>query len=94
MHVGNELCATTTTIGLVGNIIIYLITKFNIKSIEATHIINISNGGNDLSPLVGAFLANAYLGCYWAIFVGSLLSFSVSNPLFYLHGLEFLFFTL
>ncbi|XP_057825245.2 protein NRT1/ PTR FAMILY 3.1 [Cryptomeria japonica] len=74
--IGNELCAAAAITGLAANMIVYLITKFNIKSIEATHIINISNGGNDLSPLIGAFLADAYLGRFWAISIGSFLSFS------------------
>ncbi|GLJ43897.1 hypothetical protein SUGI_0915030 [Cryptomeria japonica] len=74
--IGNELCAAAAITGLAANMIVYLITKFNIKSIEATHIINISSGGNDLSPLIGAFLADAYLGRYWAISIGSFLSFS------------------
>ncbi|GLJ43898.1 hypothetical protein SUGI_0915060 [Cryptomeria japonica] len=74
--IGNEICAGAAITGLAANMIVYLITKFNIKSIEATHIINISNGGNDLSPLVGAFLADAYLGRFWAISIGSFLSFS------------------
>lgn len=76
----NELCITTKITCLAANMIVYLIINFNITSIEATRIVNISDRGNDLSPLVGAFLGDAYLGHFWAISIGSLLSFLVSSP--------------
>ncbi|GLJ43903.1 hypothetical protein SUGI_0915210 [Cryptomeria japonica] len=72
--IGSELCAVIAVTGLAANMIVYLTTEFNINNIEATHIINISSGGIELAPLIGAFLTDAYLGRFWAISIGSVLS--------------------
>ncbi|KAH9290460.1 hypothetical protein KI387_034577 [Taxus chinensis] len=73
--IGNEVCSYAATSGMVANIIVYLTTQFNIKNIQAVNIINISTGGSQLGPLIGALLADTYLGRFWTIAIGSVLSF-------------------
>ncbi|KAH9295091.1 hypothetical protein KI387_038679, partial [Taxus chinensis] len=73
--IGNEVCSTAASTNLSGNMIVYLTTQFNIKNIQATNIINISSAGSQLAPLVGAFLADSYLGLFWIISIGSVVSF-------------------
>ncbi|KAH9295086.1 hypothetical protein KI387_038674, partial [Taxus chinensis] len=73
--IGNEICSTAAAGNMSANMIVYLTTQFNIKNIQATNIINISNGGSQVAPLVGAFLADSYLGRFWTISIGSVVSF-------------------
>ncbi|KAH9295109.1 hypothetical protein KI387_038697, partial [Taxus chinensis] len=73
--IGNEVCTYAATTGFAANIIVYITTKFNIKIIQATNIINISNAGSQLAPLLGAFLSDSYLGRFWTISLGSVFSF-------------------
>ncbi|KAH9295089.1 hypothetical protein KI387_038677, partial [Taxus chinensis] len=73
--IGNEVCSYAATTGMVANIIVYLTTQFNIKNIQAVNIINISTGGSQLAPLIGALLADTYLGRFRTIAIGSILSF-------------------
>lgn len=60
--------------GCSNNIIVYLIHEFNIKSIDAAQIANIVNGCMALSPILGAILADSYLGSFIIISVSSLVS--------------------
>ncbi|KAH9295085.1 hypothetical protein KI387_038673, partial [Taxus chinensis] len=73
--IGNEVCTYAAATGLSTNIIVYLTTQFNIKIIQATNIINISNGGSQLAPLFGAFLADSYFGRFATIAMCSVISF-------------------
>ncbi|MFS7908946.1 putative ABC-type nitrate transporter [Helianthus anomalus] len=60
--------------GWSNNIIVYLISEFNIKSIDAAQIANIVNGCMALSPILGAILSDSYLGSFKVITVSSLVS--------------------
>ncbi|KAL6613782.1 hypothetical protein ACP70R_036052 [Stipagrostis hirtigluma subsp. patula] len=60
------------------NLIVYLIKKYNVKSIDAAQISNIVRGCMQLAPLAGAVVSDAYLGCYPVVAAAvavSLLSF-------------------
>ncbi|KAH9315882.1 hypothetical protein KI387_024509, partial [Taxus chinensis] len=70
----NEICSTAAASNLTANMIVCLTTKFNIKNIQATNIINISNGGSQLAPLIGSFIADSYLGRFYTISIGSVVS--------------------
>ncbi|GAA0185413.1 transporter [Lithospermum erythrorhizon] len=50
--------------GWVSNLIVYLIEEFNIKSIRAAKIYNFVNGCITLFPIVGAIIADSFLGCF------------------------------
>ncbi|ONI24028.1 hypothetical protein PRUPE_2G219800 [Prunus persica] len=56
------------------NLIVFLITKFNVKSISATQITNIIFGTNNLIPIVGAFIADSFLGSFSVVVIFSFLS--------------------
>ncbi|XP_027185275.1 protein NRT1/ PTR FAMILY 2.6-like [Coffea eugenioides] len=60
--------------GWMSNLVVYLIDKFNIKSIDATQIINVINGSTSLFPVVGAILADSFLGCYTVIWISAFVS--------------------
>ncbi|KAL6123825.1 hypothetical protein ACLB2K_076342 [Fragaria x ananassa] len=46
--------------GWASNLIVFLITKFNVKTIAATKINNIILGTNNLFPIAGAFIADSF----------------------------------
>ncbi|KAI3440631.1 uncharacterized protein J3R85_003405 [Psidium guajava] len=60
--IGNETFEKLGAIGTLANLLIYLTTVFNLKSITATNIVNIFNGTCNLSTLIGAFLSDTYFG--------------------------------
>ncbi|XVF47090.1 hypothetical protein PTKIN_Ptkin03bG0081300 [Pterospermum kingtungense] len=55
--------------GCGANLIVYLIQVFNFKSIDAAQVSNIVNGGSSLFPIVGAIVADSFLGCFSAVSV-------------------------
>ncbi|PIA58921.1 hypothetical protein AQUCO_00400048v1 [Aquilegia coerulea] len=60
--------------GWTTNLIVYLIQKFNIKSIHATEISNVVNGCTSFFPIVGAIIADSYVGNFFVILGSSILS--------------------
>ncbi|XP_059660645.1 protein NRT1/ PTR FAMILY 2.7-like [Cornus florida] len=60
--------------GVTANLIVYLIGKFNVKSIDAAQVSNIVNGCSSLFPVIGAILADSFLGCFSVISISSLIS--------------------
>ncbi|CAK9179241.1 unnamed protein product [Ilex paraguariensis] len=60
--------------GWVSNLIVYLIGEYNVKSIEAAKIFNIFNGFITIFPIIGAIIADSYLGCFSVIWISSLIS--------------------
>ncbi|KAA8542378.1 hypothetical protein F0562_023486 [Nyssa sinensis] len=73
--IGNETFEKLGTIGTSSNLLVYLTTVFNMKSITATNLINIFQGTCNLGTLLGAFLSDAYFGRYKALGFASISSF-------------------
>ncbi|XP_057952125.1 protein NRT1/ PTR FAMILY 2.11-like [Malania oleifera] len=73
--IGNETFEKLGTIGTSSNLLIYLTTIFNMKSIKATILVNTFNGTCTLSPLLGAFLCDTYYGRYKTLGFASVASF-------------------
>ncbi|CAO2181664.1 unnamed protein product [Urochloa humidicola] len=72
--VGMAMSATSS------NLIVYLIRKYNVKSIDAAQISNIVRGCMQLSPVLAAAASDAYFGCYPVVAAGAaiaLISFVV-----------------
>jgi hypothetical protein len=74
MVTGLSLAST----GIVGNLIVYLISEFNIKSITAAQIVNIVVGSTSLIPLVAAILADSFFGSFSVAFASSCVSLLVN----------------
>ncbi|KAF8006020.1 hypothetical protein BT93_K0339 [Corymbia citriodora subsp. variegata] len=62
--IGNETFEKLGTIGTLSNLLVYLTSVFNMKSITATNLINIFNGTTNFATLLGAFLCDTYFGRY------------------------------
>nr|GMC75862.1 protein NRT1/ PTR FAMILY 2.11-like [Ipomoea batatas] len=73
--IGNETFEKLGTIGTSSNLLVYLTTVFNMKSITATNLINIFNGTCNFGTLLGAFLCDTYLGRYKTLGIASISSF-------------------
>ncbi|GJS75303.1 NRT1/ PTR family 2.7-like protein [Tanacetum coccineum] len=66
---GCMFAITLASGGLVGNLIVYLITKYNVKSIDATKINNVVLGCSFLIPIAGAILVDSFYGSFVVIAV-------------------------
>ncbi|XP_031372240.1 protein NRT1/ PTR FAMILY 2.9-like isoform X2 [Punica granatum] len=73
--IGNETFEKLGTLGTASNLLVYLTSVFNMKSITATNLVNIFNGTINLATLVGAFLCDTYFGRYKTLGFASISSF-------------------
>lgn len=73
--IGNETFEKLGTIGTSTNLLVYLTTVFNMKSITATNLINVFNGTCNFGTLAGAFLSDTYFGRYKVLGTASISSF-------------------
>lgn len=83
LFAGNETFEKLGTIGTSSNLLVYLTTVFNMKSITATNVINVFNGTCNLGTLLGAFLSDTYLGRYKTLGTASVSSFLVLKHFHY-----------
>ncbi|KAK5810442.1 hypothetical protein PVK06_025754 [Gossypium arboreum] len=60
--------------GWANNLIVYMIEKFHVRSIDATQTFNIVAASTSLLPMVAAILADSFLGCFSVIWISSLIS--------------------
>lgn len=72
--IGTMACLSVASGGWLSNLIVYLIQEFNIKSISAAKIYNFVNGSITLFPIVGAVIADSFVGCFSVIWFSSLIS--------------------
>ncbi|XP_050224101.1 protein NRT1/ PTR FAMILY 2.11-like [Mercurialis annua] len=73
--IGNETFEKLGAIGTLANLLIYLTTVFNMKTITATTIINVFNGTANLGTMIGAFLSDTYFGRYNTLGFATVASF-------------------
>ena len=78
------LCSPATLTGLMiagwgwlTNLIVYLIEEFNVESIDATQIANVVNGSINMIPIIGAVLADSFLGSFHVVSISSVFSLLV-----------------
>ena len=63
---------------LIGNLSVYLTTKYNLGGVFLVNIINIWSGSCNFLSIPGAFVSDAYLGRFWTLLLGSIASFLVN----------------
>ncbi|MBA0795202.1 hypothetical protein Gohar_006096, partial [Gossypium harknessii] len=68
--IGSSIAAS----GWANNLIVYLIEKFHVRSIDATQTFNIVAASTSLLPMVAAILADSFLGCFSIVWISSLIS--------------------
>ncbi|KAI3473896.1 hypothetical protein Pfo_028083 [Paulownia fortunei] len=64
---GNECCERLAYYGMSSNLLLYFTNQLNQHSATASKNLSNWSGTCYVMPLVGAFLADAYLGRYWTI---------------------------
>lgn len=62
--IGNETFEKLGAIGTLANLLVYLTTVFNMKSITAATLVNVFNGTTNFATLIGAYLSDTYFGRY------------------------------
>ncbi|CAN6321532.1 unnamed protein product [Urochloa humidicola] len=70
-----ELFERMAYYGIASNLIIYLTEKLHQGTVEASNNVTNWSGAVFLTPLLGAYVADAYLGRYWTFVVGSAIYF-------------------
>ncbi|XP_075636294.1 protein NRT1/ PTR FAMILY 2.3-like [Castanea sativa] len=60
--------------GWTANLIVYLIQVFNLKSIDAAQISNITNGCSNLFPVIGATVADSFFGSFFVAAISASIS--------------------
>lgn len=76
---GNECCERLAYYGMGTNLVNYLLIKMGMGNLEASKSVNDWSGTCYLTPLLGAFLADSYLGRYWTIAIFSMIYVFVSS---------------
>ncbi|CAI9105226.1 OLC1v1004099C1 [Oldenlandia corymbosa var. corymbosa] len=74
MHAVTMASLTLAASGWMSNLVVYLIEKFNMSNVDAAQVMNVVNGSTNLIPVVGAILADSFLGCYTVIWISSSIS--------------------
>ncbi|KAM3310433.1 hypothetical protein ACQJBY_031242 [Aegilops geniculata] len=85
MILGVEFCECVAFFAIASNLVTYLTTVLHESKVAAARDVSAWVGACFLAPLIGAFLADTYLGRYWTM--GMLvLTVSASVPTSYYHG--------
>ncbi|KAK1553012.1 hypothetical protein Q3G72_027148 [Acer saccharum] len=69
----NEICDRFATTGLNANMITYLTQVLNMPLVPASNTITNFSGTASLTPLIGALMADSFVGRFWTITVGSII---------------------
>ncbi|XP_027342477.1 protein NRT1/ PTR FAMILY 1.2-like [Abrus precatorius] len=73
--IANEALARVASLGLLPNMIVYLMGSYKLHLSNATQILLLSSAASNFMPVVGAFIADSYLGRFLAVGLGSTISF-------------------
>lgn len=71
VHAVYELFERMAYYGVASNLVMYLTERLHQGTVEAANNVTNWSGTVFLTPLLGAFLADAYLGRYWTFVAGS-----------------------
>lgn len=77
--VGNETFEKLGIVGSSSNLVIYLTTVFNMKSITAAKVVNIYGGTSNFGTIVAAFLCDSYFGRYKTLSFAMIACFLVKS---------------
>nr|KYP54234.1 putative peptide transporter At1g52190 family [Cajanus cajan] len=73
--IANEALARVASLGLLPNMILYLMGSYRLHLAKATQILLLSSASANFTPVVAAFIADSYLGRFLAVGLGSAISF-------------------
>ena len=78
LFAGNECCERLAYYGMSTNLVLYFKNRLNQHSATASKNVSNWSGTCYITPLIGAYLADSYLGRYWTIAVFSIIYAIVS----------------
>ncbi|GAU10974.1 hypothetical protein TSUD_112680 [Trifolium subterraneum] len=73
--IANEALASIAFVGLLPNMILYLMGSYRLHLGKATQILLLSSAVSNFTPVVGAFIADSYLGRFLGVGLGSAVCF-------------------
>ncbi|KAK2371403.1 protein NRT1/ PTR FAMILY 1.2 [Trifolium repens] len=73
--IANEALARMASLGLLPNMILYFMGSYRLHLGKATQILLLSSAASNFTPVVGAFIADSYLGRFLGVGLGSAVSF-------------------
>lgn len=73
---GTELCERMASLGLQRNLVTYFVKKMNLSKPTAANMVSNFVGTLYLTPFLGGFMADAYMGRFWAISVFAMVQVS------------------
>ncbi|MCO5586679.1 hypothetical protein L7F22_040621 [Adiantum nelumboides] len=78
---GTEICERMASLGLQRNLVTYFVNRINIDKPTAAVMVSNFGGTLYLTPFLGGFLADAYMGRFWAISVFASIQVVVSHSI-------------
>uniref|UniRef100_A0A7N0VHI3 Uncharacterized protein n=2 Tax=Kalanchoe fedtschenkoi TaxID=63787 RepID=A0A7N0VHI3_KALFE len=72
--IANEAFEKVSSYGLLPNMILYLMEEYGMTLAEGTQVIFLWSAATNFTPLVGALVADSYLGRFLTIAIGSIIS--------------------
>lgn len=82
MMAANEAFERMASVGLMPNMILYLTREYGMETSRGINILFIWSAATNFMPVIGAFLADSYVGRYHMISFGSIASLLVFFPQF------------
>lgn len=70
---GNDALEKMATYGLMANMILYLMEQYHMEMATASNILFSWSAATNLAPLLGAVIADSYLGRFYTIGFGSVI---------------------
>jgi len=77
LSAGNEALARMASLGLLPNMIFYLMGSYRLHLGISTQILLLSSAASNFTPVIGAFIADSFLGRFLGVGIGSSISFLV-----------------
>uniref|UniRef100_A0A7N0RHA6 Uncharacterized protein n=1 Tax=Kalanchoe fedtschenkoi TaxID=63787 RepID=A0A7N0RHA6_KALFE len=72
--IANEAFEEVSSYGLLPNMILYLMQEYGMELVQGTYVVFLWTAATNFTPLVGAFVADSYLGRFLCICLGSISS--------------------
>lgn len=62
-----EICERLATLGLQRNLVTYFVKKMHLGNSKAANMVSNFVGTNYFTPFIGGFMADSFMGRFWAI---------------------------
>lgn len=82
---GSEAFDQMASYGILPNMVLYLTREYGMEVAKASNVILLWSAATNFTPIVGAFLADSYVGRYPTIAFGSVVKLFVSRPTTFLY---------